>query len=46
MPTLTSAALVASAALELTETIKKLHTSTGPKKTFEPINEHATKALI
>jgi hypothetical protein len=46
MPTLTSATLVASAALELTETIKKLNDTMGPKKTFEPINEHTTKALI
>jgi hypothetical protein len=46
MPTLTSAALVTSAALELTETIKKLNNTKGPKKTFEPINEHTTKALV
>jgi hypothetical protein len=46
MSTLTSAALVTSAALELTETIKKLNTTKGPKNTFEPINEPTTKALV
>jgi hypothetical protein len=46
MPTLSSTALVTSAALELTETIKKLTDPTGPKKTFEPINETTTKALV
>jgi hypothetical protein len=46
MPTLTSAALVTSAALELTERIKKLNTTKGHTNTFEPINEHTTKALV